>query len=734
MQGSLERGFAGMSGPLHAALLGGERARPRVDVERILHPRSVAVFGASDSKDKFGGRIMHFLVHHGFPGDIYPINLRRTEVLGRKAYPAIADAPTPADVAILAVPSEALVDSVSAAATAGVGCCVIISTGFAEAGDVGRARQAALVDIARRTGTRLVGPNCMGLIVPHHHLALCSSVVLDTARLRDGAIGLVSQSGALMVSIFDRAAADGIGFRHCVSLGNQVDLEICDFLEHLIDDASTEAICLYIEGLLDGPRFRRGLAAARRAGKPLLLVKTGRTEAGVKSARSHTASLAGSFDVFEAVCREEGAVIARDPDDMVRAAHFLIRHRAPRRGGVAILSSSGGGAGIASDRVSELGVPLAEFTPATRAGLDELLLPPQAINPIDLGGRKKPEDIEIAGDVARLCFGDPGVAYGFAILTSMPFFARRTRLIGEAALAVDKPVMIALTPGAAADAPRQSLRDAGVFYFDRTEDALRVLALIAEYDGRDTAAIVPSRPGGLPEAGTLAHLPEGALTEAEVKRLLEAYGVRVAREVLVAAAEAAAGAAARLGFPVALKAVSRQIVHKSDVGAVRLGLGSPEAVVAAAREMTRALERSVPAAKVDGFSVQEMVHGEAEVIVGARRDPHFGPVVMVGGGGIAVEMLRDVALAPAPVGAARARAMITCLRTAPLLTGARGRPPLDVEAVAEAVVRLSWLAVDLGPRLIDLEVNPLMVRRSGAGAVAVDGRGTLARGGEIDTR
>lgn len=334
--------------------------------------------------------------------------------------------------------------------------------------------------------------------------------------------------------------------------------------------------------------------------------------------------------------------------------------------------------------------------------------------------------------MARLCFGDPGVAYGFAILTSMPFFARRTRLIGEAALAVDKPVMIALTPGAAADAPRQALRDAGVFYFDRTEDALRVLALIAEYDRRD-AATPASRPGELPEAGALARLPAGALTEAEVKRLLGAYGVRVAREVIVATAEATADAAARLGFPVALKAVSRQIVHKSDVGAVRLGLGSPEAVVSAAREMTLALERAVPGAKVEGFSVQEMVHGDAEVIVGARRDPHFGPVVMVGGGGIAVEMLRDVALAPAPVGAARARAMIGCLRTAPLLTGARGRPPLDVEAVAEAVVRVSWLAVDLGPRLIDLEVNPLMVRRSGAGAVAVDGRGTLARGGETDT-
>jgi acetyl-CoA synthetase (ADP-forming) len=710
-----------MTTALHAALLPGHRARARVDVERILHPRSVAVFGASDSKDKFGGRIMHFLVRHGFAGDILPINPRRQEVLGRRAYPAIAAAPVPPDVAILAVPGASLVSTVQEAAAAGVGCCVIISTGFAEAGDEGAARQAELVRIARDSGTRLVGPNCMGLIVPHHKLALCSSVVLDIDRLTDGVIGLVSQSGALMVSIVDRAAADGIGFRYGVSLGNQVDLEICDFLDHMVAEPQTEAICVYVEGLLDGARFRRSLAAARRAGKPVLVVKTGRTQAGVKSARSHTASLAGAWEVFEAVCREEGAVLARDPDDMVRAAHFLTRHRTPRRGGAVILSSSGGGCGIASDRVSELGVPLAVLTPQSRARLGELLLAPQADNPVDLGGRRAPEEIEIAGDVARILLEDPGAAYGLVILTSMPFFARRTRLIGEAALAADKPVLIALTPGAAAEAPRQALRELGQFYFDRSEDALRVLALVAAHDAlRASPAIVAARPAGLPDGGALV-LPEGALTEGEVKRLLASYGIPVAPEIAAATPEAAAAAATSLGFPVVLKAVSRHIVHKSDVGAVRLGLSSPGEVRAAAGQMLDELR----AAGLEGLSVQPMVHGEIEVIVGARRDPHFGAVVMVGLGGIAVEILNDVALAPAPVSSERARALIAALRGAPLLTGARGRPPVDVTAIADVVSRVSWLAADLGPRLGDLEVNPLVVRRHGDGATAVDGRATL---------
>jgi acetyl-CoA synthetase (ADP-forming) len=709
----------------HAALHPGSRAPARVGVDRILHPRSVAVFGASDSKDKFGGRIMHFLVRHGFAGDILPINPRRAEVLGRRAYPAIAAAPAPPDVAILAVPGASLVPTVREAAAAGVGCCVIISTGFAEAGADGAARQAELVAIARESGTRLVGPNCMGLIVPHHRLALCSSVVLDTDRLGDGVIGLVSQSGALMVSIFDRAAADGIGFRYGVSLGNQVDLEICDFLEYMIAEPETQALCVYVEGLLDGGRFRRALAAARAAGKPVLIVKTGRTPAGVKSARSHTASLAGAYEVFDAVCREQGAVLARDPDDMVRAAHFLVRHRTPRHGGVVILSSSGGGCGIASDRVSELGVPLATLTAESRAQLGELLLPPQADNPVDLGGRRKPEEIEIAGDVARILFEDPGASYGLVVLTSMPFFANRTRVIGQAALAADKPVMIALTPGAAAEGPRRALRELGQFYFDRSEDALRVLALVAEHDARRAAA-APSaaRPAGLPEGRGLA-LPEGALTEGEVKRLLAGYGVPVAPEKLAASPETAGVAAVALGFPVALKAVSRRIVHKSDVGAVRLGLASPQAVTVAAREMLEALRAAGLDTGLEGFSVQPMIRGEAEVIVGARRDPHFGPVVMVGLGGLAVELLNDVALASAPVSAERARAMLASLRGAPLLTGARGRAPLDVGAVVDAVVRVSWLAADLGSRLVDLEVNPLIVRRHGEGAIAVDGRATL---------
>ncbi len=712
---------------LHTALRKTPGAAPRIGIDRILHPRSLAVFGASDSKAKFGGRIIHHLVRHGFAGDIYPINLHREEIVGRKAYPSISKVPQAPDVAILAVPVSTLVQNLNEAADAGVGCCVIISTGFAEAGEEGGDRQSELVEIATRTGMRIVGPNCMGIIVPHHHMTLCSSVVLETDKLRDGSIGMISQSGALMVSIFDRANDDGIGFRHCVSLGNQSDLETCDFIEYMAGDPETTAICTYVEGLLDGQRFRKAAAACRAAGKPLFMVKTGRTEAGVKSARSHTASLAGSFDAFAAICREEGVVLAQDPDDMVRAAHLLSRHPKARSGGVAILSTSGGGAGIASDRVSEIGLQVSAPTPETKAKLLEILLPPQADNPVDLGGRRLPESTEIAGIATEILFGDANVGYGLGVLTSMPFFAARSELIGKASLASGKPCILVLTPGAAANTSRQILRDMDQFYVDRFEDALRVLSLMDTFLRRKEAALpAPIRPAGLPAAAPA--LAAGSLTESEAKKVLASYGIRVAKEAIAATPEAAAAAAAPMGFPVVLKAVSRDIAHKSDVGAVKVGLASAEAVKDDAAAMLQHLVTAAPGAKIEGFSVQEMVRGEAEVIIGVNNDAQFGPIMMVGLGGIAVEIMRDVALAPAPLCQARAQAMIRSLRSLPLLEGARGRPPLDVDAVADALVRLSWLAADLGPTLIDLEVNPLIVKKRGEGAVAVDGRGTMAQG------
>ncbi|MFO1162051.1 MAG: acetate--CoA ligase family protein [Reyranellaceae bacterium] len=716
-----------MAPTLHTAHLIDNRAASRLSMDRILHPQSVAVLGASDNVAKFGGRITSFLVKHGFAGELLPINRHQQEILGRKAYPSIAALPSAPDVAILAVPGSTLQQNLMEAADAGVGCCVIISTGFAEMDEHGADRQAAIVDLAARSGMRILGPNCMGMIVPHHRMALCSSVVLNTDTLGDGPIGLVSQSGALMVSMFDRARADGIGLRYGISCGNQSDLEICDFVDHMVHEDETRAICVYVEGFVDPDRFRQSAIACRRADKPLLIVKTGRTAAGVVAARSHTASLAGSFEAFSAICREQGVLLPKSTDDMIRAAHLLTCYPGRRSvGGIAVVSSSGGSAGIASDRLSEEGLPLAKPTRDTIDRLETMLLTPQAQNPIDLGGRKLPESVDITRDATAALLADPNVGYGFAVLASMPFFAARTIEIAEAARDSGKPVVTALTVGALADEARRELGKRGIFHVDSFEDGLRVLVLMAENDRRpgllDDA---PVRPADLPVDYDFGALHSGPQTESEVKRLIADYGVAVARETLADSPDAAGEAAARLGFPVVLKASSRDLVHKSDVGAVRVGLADKAAVIAAAREMLQRLEAAAPQATIDGFSVQEMVRGEAEVIVGVRHDPQFGPIVLVGLGGIAVEIMNDVAVATAPVSRGHARKMLDNLKTAPLFKGARGKPPLDVDALAVAVERISWLAHDLGSHLIDLEINPLIVGRAGDGATAVDGRATL---------
>ena len=699
---------------------------PRATVADILHPTSVAVFGASDNVAKFGGRIMHYLVKHGFAGQILPINPGRTDVLDRRCYPRIGEAPGPVDVAILAVPPRAVVPAVAECADAGVRCCVVMTTGFAEAGPDGSARQDALVEIVRRTGLRLVGPNCMGLINPHHRLALTSSLVLEVESLLPGRVGLISQSGALMVSMYNRAHDAGIGFSACVSLGNQADVEICDVLDYMLADPGTDAIGLYVEGFRDARRFLALAEDAQGSGTPLLVVKTGRSAAGVRAARSHTASLAGSYAVFEAACRERGVLLTDDPDGMILAADVLCRRYAPGERRIGVLSPSGGGAAIAVDRVTEAGLELAALRPGTKDALLEILLPPHADNPIDLGGRRDGDPIAAADRAMSVLAADPGVGAVLVALTTVPSYEETTRALASAAVRSGKPVLFAVTPGSAADGPRRILRELGCHAYDRFDDALRVAKLWSGYRGapRSRRAAPDRGPAAPDRLEMLRHLPAGMLTAPQIRPVLDAYGVPVTRERMATGVEQAVSAAAALGYPVALKAVCRGLVHKTDAGAVHLALAGPDALARAWDQITAAVRR-LPQVEFQGCAVQEMVEGEAEVIVGARRDEQFGPVVLVGWGGVLVEVLHDVQLAPAPVSNGRAVELLKELRMWPLLAGVRGRPALDVERVADIVRRVSVLAAELGERLVELDVNPVVVRTRGEGAVAVDYRATL---------
>ena len=700
---------------------------PRLPIERIIKPRSVAIIGASEDEAKFGGRIMHNVARHGYAGELLPINPNRETILGRRAYPNIGAAPGPVDLAVVAVPAAQLLQTIEACGAAGVGACVVITAQLGEFDSAGAALQDKAVATAAGYGMRLIGPNCMGMITATHALGLTSSPTLQYAdQLRRGPVGFVSQSGALMGALFVHGHDHGVGFTSMISVGNQADLELADFFEALIEDDETNTICLYVEAIKKGRHFVELAQRARARGKRVIAIKAGRTEAGSAMARSHTASMAGSFAAFEAVCRETGILLVDEPEAMIMAAGVLSRSPRMGPGGIGMVVSSGGGGAVTADRITAAGLPLARWTEKTRARLDTHFLRTHQNNPIDLGAHTGALGPHIFKDAIEAVAEDENVAAFLYIMTPQPLMPQTIEAIIGVWRAARKPIIFVLDTSRFGEDVRRRLLDAGMPFVTRIDDAMRVLdLLVRERDQAPVTTSAPQRPAG---AGPLpATVPAGFLTEPDSKAMFRAYGITTTREQTARTAREAVAAAETIGFPVVAKGVSRHVVHKSDLGLVRLALADASAVARAFDDIASAL---AAAGDPDGPNVvvQEMVRGEAELILGARYDETFGAQVLVGFGGIMVEVLRDIQVASAPLGPEQAHAMLRRLSLWPVLSGARGRPPLDVDAVADALGRLSWLAHDLGARLCDLEINPLIVRVAGSGAVAVDGRGTIGNG------
>jgi len=689
--------------------------RQAATVAELLRPRSVAVIGASEDQTKFGGRLYRLLLKHGFEGAVYPINPNRAELFGIKTYPDLRSTPAPADMVVMAVPRKLVAPVIADAAAMGVKGGIIITSKFSDEGPEGAALEAQIVATARAGGMRLIGPNCLGMISPANKVVLCSSPALDAEVLPVGPIGFASQSGAMMATVFDRARARGVGFSHCVSVGNQADLELCDFVEYFLDDERTRVICTYVEGLKDPARFVALARRARAIGKPWLMVKAGRTESGARAAFSHTASLAGSFAALEAVCRDVGVVLLDDFDAMTLLAASLARYPGRVVQGATLITTSGGGGAITADRLAAAGIPLTRFAPDTDAALGEHYSPGQASNPIDFGGRTSGESVDIADVTMSLVGADPARDAVLAVLTTSPDMRRTTAGIADAAPADGKPLMFVMTPGAAADAARAELVARGAPFTDTVDDAVRALRGWVDF-----CAFVPPekalRPAGLPASPP--PVADGVPGPAALAALLEAYGLPVAPQAVCATAAAAVAAAGRIGYPVALKAVGAAIVHKTEAGGVVLNLGDAAAVEAAVADMQARL-----GGDLEAVLVQRMTRGEAELIIGVSHDEQFGPMVVVGAGGILVELLQDVAMAPAPLSAATAAALLGRLKVAALLRGIRGRPALDIAAVVDTVVRVGWLAHDLRGRLRELDINPLMV--GAAGCTIVDARALI---------
>ncbi|MDP2399093.1 MAG: acetate--CoA ligase family protein [Burkholderiales bacterium] len=693
----------------------------------ILNPRSVAVFGASGDPAKFGGRVMHFLLKHGYRGRIVPVHPSAKEVLGIPAVAQLSAVSEPVDVCLLALPATHLAAALDDCGRAGARGAVVITADFAETGAEGAARQQELIDIARRHGLRIIGPNCLGYINPHLNLALTSSVALATEPMPRGEIGLGCQSGSLMASLISHAQDCGAGFSVAATVGNQADIELCDLLEYFIEDAATRAICLYVEGLKDGARFLELARRARAAGKPVLAVKAGRSAAGERLTQSHTASLAGSYAVWAAACRDHAVILLDDPEALIYCADFLIRFGAPAKSTIAVISPSGGTVAVTGDRVSAAGLALAEPGAETCAALRTLLPPGRLFNPLDVGGLPRSSGLDSALTAYELLAKDPAVGAILIAVATTPQLEDKVRQWGWAAISGGKPTALLLTPGSLVDGARRALKEIRCPYTNRLDDALRVLRAAVDYGDALRDPPPPAAPQAWTE-GPRRHvdgLPAGRLTEPETKALLRTAGICTTEDVLAPTPDDAIEQARHIGFPVVLKGVCRALVHKSEAGAVRLGISDEAALRAAWQEIRCGLEAHLPGTALEGCVVQPMLSGGIELIVGCRWDAQFGPVVVVGSGGVLVEILDDVQMAVAPVSAAHARRLVEALRIAPVLAGARGRKLADIDALADAIAHLSELAAALGTRLAELDINPLLVRESGQGVIALDGRATL---------
>ena len=692
-------------------------------LKNLLNPGSIAVIGASEDQAKFGGRLLKNLLRHGYAGTIYPINPTKNELFGLKAYSSLGATPTVADAFVVALPAHKIKEQVETAAKIGIKLGIIISAGFSDAGESGRISEAEIVEIARRHGMRLMGPNCLGIVNAQSKIVLCSSEVMDRDTLPVRPIGFVSQSGALMTTSFDRAWSDGGGFTYGFSVGNQADLELCDFVDFLIDDEATTVICTYIEGLKDPKRWLASARKARQAGKPIVVVKAGRSAAGRQAAFSHTASVTGDNAVFTAVCREEGVLVVDDINTMLTVANVLATQ--PRRplNTIAIMTPSGGGGALAADALSDTDLKLASFSEQTQSSLAGLYPSGQADNPIDFGTRLGSDPLQTAQKTLQALHSDPNIDGILFVVTMAPRGWLLSLVDAQAELngGQNKPVIFAFDAGTTVDPVRERLAELGIPYANTTSEAVKALGYVHKFATGVADMQQASRPIEC-DSSVLKGL-EGQLDEQQTKKILSQYGIRVNAGACAANIDEAVKIARNVGFPVVMKIVSPDIIHKSDVGGVIVRLADEADVRAAHATMLANVADKAPRARIEGVFVQSMVEGGLELILGARNDAQFGPIIVYGAGGILVELLPDKVIARCPLSITDAIRGLQSLSIWPILSGYRGRA-LAVDALVDAIVRLSWLALDLGDRTFEIDINPLIAGASAA--VAVDGRMQIA--------
>ena len=688
----------------------------------LFEPTRIALIGASSDEKRTTSRPQRFLAKHGFKGDILPVNPGRAEIFGVKAYKDIAAVPGEIDHAYILLNGKDAVAALAACGKRGVKVASILAGGFADAGAAGASLQDELLRIVKETGIRLVGPNSIGTVSTDPPVALTANAAFAIDKLRAGNWGLVSQSGSLIGALLSRADARSVGFSRLISVGNEVDLAVGEIADLLIDDAKTKAILLFMETLRDGERLARAARRAQAAGKPVVAYKLGRSEIGQELAKSHTGAIAGSDATFDAFCRRHGIVRVSMFESLVDVPALLVDRPKAKGKRVAVATTTGGGAAMVVDNMA-------------MAGLD-IVGPPQALvdwlKPLGIAaGEGKLVDLTlagarpeiVAGTIERLLADPANDAVIFVVGSSAQF---NPELAVEPLVHfahTSKPFAVALTP--AAEKSLALLTAAGVPAFRHPESCAEAMAACLLH-----AAPQPLPALGMPSQGAVDTFLAGRVSGFDERRaadLFAALGVPAAKSMAVPDAKRVASATAEIGPPVALKILSADIAHKTEAGGVALGLPDGQAAAMAAREIEKRVRAHSPGARFDGFLIQKMERGLAEVILGFRRDPLVGPTVTVGLGGVLAEIYKDAATRLAPVDEAEAQQMIDAVRGLATIRGYRNLPKGDVTALARAIVSLSQLAHEAFAEVVEAEINPLLVKRDGEGVVAVDRLVVLGR-------
>ncbi len=696
------------------------RRQQRPDLMRLLNPASIAIIGASSNAKSISGQPLMHMLACNYEGKLYPVNPNRSEVQGVKAYPDVLSVPRPCDAAVIAVPAAHVPKALEQCGEAGIPFAVILTAGFIETGtEAGADLQRQLEAAIAKSGVRIVGPNCVGAMNVINRAYLAFGGALGDKTLRPGPLAIVSQSGGFGQSMMTFANLHGIGCNYVISTGNETDISFFDFAHDFLDRDEVKLLAVYMEASTEGTRIRELGRHALEAGKPILMLKVGNGVAGRRAASSHTGRLTADYTLFRAAFREGGYIEVDDLDNMADVARLVIGGKYPKGRNVGVLTGSGGWGVIVAEHLEKNGLQLPSPSEASQAKLRALGSTFASLNnPIDQMANYGDQYKTLQSVIDDPAFDQFVVRSGQG--PDVGVWAQRFL---ETAATSDKPIIVSWASVPTRDAEvRMQLEDAGFLCTNYPGRAARAAAAFTEFALR-RRRFVERTPGPAQRPFDARALDlaghSGALAEHTSKQCLAVYEIPATREVLLSLDQIVALDASPVAFPVAVKLASPDIAHKTEANAVRLGVSTLAQLKQAAQDVQACGLRHTPHARIEGISIQEMASG-IEVILGAVNDPNFGPYVMVGLGGVLTEVLHDVTHRFAPVSMDDARAMLAELRGAKILDGYRGAPPADVDALARALVNLSWLISDHRDRITEIDVNPLFVRAQGHGVVAAD--------------